>query len=83
MRPLPSAFPKAEALFLRGKYHHYHVRMFERTLCEDRFRTPPALRTFPRNHRRSFTKIDYQGTTKNAGIYLARSHFFEKYGFAF
>ena len=43
MRPLPSAFPKAEALFLRGKYHHYHVRMFERALCEheiceDRFR---------------------------------------------
>ena len=69
MRPLPSAFPKAEALFLRGKYHHYHVRMFERALCEheiceDRFRTPPALRAFPRNHRRSFTKrgTDFEST---------------------
>lgn len=81
MRPLPSAFPKAEALFLRGKYHHYHVRMFERALCEyeiceDRFRTPPALRAFPRNHRRIFTKM-YAKLLQKCG-YIRKQSLFSK-----
>ena len=45
---------------LLGVYTIYSTSC-EHEICEDRFRTPPALRAFPRNHRRSFTKIDYQG----------------------